>query len=79
MFPNLNGSLMRNGFSFLKSVNYAGILDGASKTLNVVNQAIPVYYQVKPIISNLHILKNIQESIKEEPIEENHSSPIFYI
>lgn len=79
MFPNLNGSLMKNSFSFLKNINYAGILDGASKTLNVVNQAIPVYYQVKPILSNLNVLKNIQESITDESIQENHNSPIFYI
>ena len=78
MFPNLNGSMMKNSLSFLKSIDFAGLLDGASKTLNVVNQAIPVYYQVKPILSNIHVLKNIQEGLKEEE-EEKQTSSIFYI
>ncbi|MBR3210646.1 MAG: hypothetical protein IKF71_01760 [Bacilli bacterium] len=79
MFPNINGPMMKGGLSFLKNIDFAGLLDGASKTLGVVNQAIPVYNQVKPIISNLKVLKNIQESMKEEPTTENHNSSIFYI
>ena len=35
-----------------KKFNFSSFLNGASKTLNVVNQAIPIYYQVKPMISN---------------------------
>lgn len=35
-----------NPFSFTK------ILGGLSKTLNVVNQAIPLYNQITPMISN---------------------------
>ncbi len=34
------------------SINWNGILNGTQKTLNIVNQAIPVFYQVKPIWSN---------------------------
>jgi len=37
---------MNNGSSLLKVVN------GLSKTLNIANQMIPLYKQVKPIISN---------------------------
>ncbi len=73
---------MKNSLSFLKNIDFAGFLDGASKTLNVVNQAIPVYNQVKPMISNLKMIKNIQESLKEETPQEttkNQTSSIFYI
>ena len=79
MFPNINGPMMKGGLSFLKNIDFAGLLDGASKTLGVVNQAIPVYYQVKPILSNLHVLKNIQEGLKDIPEEKEHPSSIFYI
>ena len=80
MYPNINSSLFKNGLSFLKSIDFASILDGTSKTLGVINQAIPVYYQVKPILSNFHTLKNIQNIIKEdEPDETSSTNPIFYI
>ena len=44
-------------------VTFSGILNGASKTLGVINQAIPVFYQVKPIFNNAKT-KNIMPSIK---------------
>lgn len=37
---------MNNSLSLLKVVN------GISKTLNIANQMIPLYKQVKPLISN---------------------------
>lgn len=33
-------------------ITFSSILNGASKTLGVINQAIPVVYQVKPIWNN---------------------------
>jgi hypothetical protein len=33
-------------------VNWSGLLSGTQKTLNIINQAIPVFYQVKPIWNN---------------------------
>ena len=33
-------------------ITFSGILNGASKTLGVINQAIPVFYQIKPIWNN---------------------------
>lgn len=35
-----------------KSINWAGLLSNTQKTLNIVNQAIPIVYQVKPIFNN---------------------------
>ena len=73
--PNLNP-----GLSFLKSIDFASLLDGASKTLGLVNQAIPIYNQVKPIFDNLHVLKSINSIMNEEDTkEESHNSPIFYL
>ena len=36
----------------LSKFSFSGFLNSASKTLNVVNQAIPIYYQVRPMINN---------------------------
>ena len=72
----MNQSILK---TFLKDIDFAGILDGASKTLNVINQAIPVYYQVKPMFSNLKVLKNIQTIMNEDDAVDHKTSPIFYI
>ncbi|MBR4693270.1 MAG: hypothetical protein IKQ06_05025 [Bacilli bacterium] len=77
MIPNGNNLL-----SLIKGFDYAGFLDGASKTLNLVNQAIPIYNQVRPMIDNFHVLKNITSIMNEKDdntTQENHNSPIFYI
>ena len=82
MFTNQNTSLL----SLLKNIKWSSILDGTSKTLNVINQAIPVVYQVKPIINNAKTMFKIanimnspteEEEIKKE--EKTNNSPIFYI
>jgi len=34
------------------SFNWGGLLNNTQKTLSIINQAIPVFYQVKPIWNN---------------------------
>ena len=44
-------------FEALKSkINLGAILTNTQKTLNIVNQAIPIVYQVKPIVNNAKTL-----------------------
>lgn len=46
---------MYNNFSFLNIIN------GLSKTLNIANQMIPLYKQVKPLITNSNkVISNLQ-------------------
>lgn len=40
------------GLLGLSKINWGNLLNNTQKTLNVINQAIPVYYQVKPIYNN---------------------------
>ena len=79
MFPNQTTSIL----SLLKNIKWGTILDGTSKTLNVINQAIPVVYQVKPMIDNAKTMFKVANIINtEEPIkkeEKTNISPIFYI
>lgn len=88
MYPGNQVGLLSKGLQFIKNINFAGILDGTSKTLNVVNQAIPVIYQAKPLFQNVGTLFKISNAIQKEPVVENHSveekkdssiSPIFYL
>ena len=53
---------MNNNFSLLKIIN------GLSKTINIANQMLPLYNQIKPIITNGSKLLsniNIPNSTKE--------------
>lgn len=85
MYPNQTTSIL----SLLKNIKWGAILDGTSKTLNVINQAIPVIYQVKPIINNAKTMFNIAKIMNEPTVESkekapinkntNTNSPIFYI
>ncbi len=47
------------GTSLLSRLNWSSLLTNAQKTLNVVNQAIPLYYQVKPVFNNIKTLGRI--------------------
>ena len=91
MYPYPNPSLLKQGLSFMKNIKWASLLDGTQKTLGVINQAIPIVYQVKPMVSNAKTLLKIvngvtnespstskkKESIPKE--EKTINKPIFYI
>lgn len=48
--PLLSANATKSGLTLSK------ILNGTSKTLNFINQAIPVYYNTKPLIKNTGLL-----------------------
>ena len=83
MYPNPSNSLLKGSLSFLKKINFSNLLDGTSKTLGVINQAIPVFYQVKPLVNNIGTVFKISNALKEnrqeEKKEEPNQSPIFFI
>ena len=86
---NLTGNnLLKKGmnlFSFSK-INWSNLLNNTQKTLNVINQAIPVYYQVKPIWSNaktmfrmVNALKDDDSNKKEDIKKETSTGPVFFL
>ena len=90
MYPYSNPSILSKSISLLKNVKWSSLLDGTSKTLGVINQAIPVFYQIKPIIGNAKTLFKIANTINSNDDEKNikkqeekeiisNTSPIFYI
>ena len=66
MYPNpyVRPSLFSRGISLAKGINWGGILDGTQKTLGVINQAIPIVYQVKPMISNARTMFKIADEVR---------------
>lgn len=51
------------GVTKASTFTFTGLLNGASKTLGVINQAIPVFYQVKPIINNAKTMYRVAKEI----------------
>ena len=81
MYPNINTNMFRSGIQLLRSIDFPALLDGTSKTLGVINQAIPVYNQLKPIISNIGTLSKISKVMNDNDSNDNktNNSPLFYI
>ena len=52
--------------SLLKKVNFSSILNTTQKTLNVVNQAIPIVYQVKPLVNNAKTMFKVISAVKND-------------
>ena len=51
----------------IKKINFKAFLDGAQRTLGLINQAIPVFYQIKPLYENAKTAFKVVNAIKEEP------------
>ena len=89
--PNnyMYSSIPKNSFKSIFSKNsFNSFLNGTTKTLNVINQAIPIYKQVKPIISNAKTMFRVMtavkntNNVKESNINIKHNltnNPTFFI
>ena len=58
-------------FSKLRGIKWGDFLNNTSKTLNVINQAIPIVYQVKPLITNAKTMFRIANIIKSDDKSSN--------
>ena len=64
---NLGG--ITSGLSLTK------VISGISKTLNIANQVIPLYQQVKPIISNASSILSVFKEFNSNDDKNNTPSP----
>lgn len=87
-FGNSGKSL--TNLSFLKNFSWSNFLDGTQKTLGVINQAMPIVYQIKPVFSNVKTMFRIADELKVDDInttnvntnnnyKNDNNLPIFYI
>lgn len=68
-YHNIGTTLPRKGLSSLlngHSINWTNLLNNTQKTLNVINQAIPVYYQMKPIYNNAKTMFRMVNALKDD-------------
>ena len=63
-----NPNILKKGLGIVnfKKINWSNILNNTQKTLNVINQAIPVYYQVKPIWGNAKTMFRMIGALKDD-------------
>lgn len=96
-YPYMNTNYMTNNIrprpSLLKgfsNIKWGDVLNNTQKTLNVINQAIPVYYQIKPIFSNVRSLGRLVSAFNDNSTttvsnndqikkEANNNAPTFFI
>ncbi len=64
--PYVNFQVKPSLSSKLKSLSFTEILNGTQKTLNIINQAIPIVYQVKPLINNTKTILKIATAINND-------------
>lgn len=80
---NLGG----NSFIPRRGLNWRGLLNNTQKTLGIINQIIPIVYQVKPLVSNARTLfkiagavnsndDNSQNNVNDEQVINNYSTSI---
>ncbi len=69
-----NLSKASSAASALGKINWSSLLTNAQKTLNVVNQAIPLYYQVKPVFQNIRTLGKIGKEFMNSNIKSDNSN-----
>lgn len=56
------------GLFGLKRINWSSLLNNTQKTLNIINQAIPIVYQVKPMIANAKTMFQVINAVKDDNV-----------
>ena len=54
-------------------INWSNILNNTQKTLSIINQAIPIIYQIKPIYTNAKTIFKVINAVKEPEINIQNS------
>jgi len=54
--------------SLIKKISLSSIINGTSKTLNLINQAIPVVKQVSPIMKNMKTMFSVMNEFKKNDV-----------
>ena len=58
----------------ISKIKWKDVLNTTQKTLNVINQAIPVYYQIKPIFNNVKSFGRLVSAFNENDSNNNNTN-----
>lgn len=57
-------------------INWSSLLTNTQKTLGIINQAIPAFYQVKPIFSNMKTMFRLVNEINKDDTKSKKSKTV---
>ena len=57
-----------------RSINWNNILNNTQRTLGIINQAIPIVYQVRPLINNARTLFRVASAINDNDEDETDNN-----
>ena len=55
-----------------RGINWNNILNNTQRTLGIINQAIPIVYQVRPLLTNARTLFRVASAINSNDDEERN-------
>ncbi len=55
-----------------RGINWNNILNNTQRTLGIINQAIPIVYQVRPLLNNARTLFRVASAINSNEEEERN-------
>ena len=64
--PGVLSRLFGAGGTLKNGINWSSILTNTQKSLGIINQAIPLVYQVKPIINNARTMFKIAGIVNDK-------------
>ena len=75
------GTVARNGVIFSKifgarGINWQGLLNNTSRTLGVINQAIPIVKQVGPMYNNMKSMLKVASLFRDETEPSNKKNSV---
>ena len=74
-YPYPKVGLFSRFSNLAKGFSFTSFLDGTQKTLGVINQAIPIVYQVKPMFQNAKTIFKIADELNK-PVTVNETSTV---
>ena len=74
-YPYPKVGLFSRFSNLAKGFSFTSFLDGTQKTLGVINQAITIVYQVKPMFQNAKTIFKIADEINK-PVTVNETSTV---
>lgn len=70
MYNQYNMGMPNYNYMPKRGINWNNILNNTQRTLGIINQAIPIVYQVKPLLSNARTLFRVASFINDNGDEE---------
>ena len=62
------------GSAAKSGINWSSLLSNTQKTLGIINQAIPAFYQIKPIFSNMKTMFKVVNEINRDTSETTNTN-----